>query len=379
VGAPRRDLDLAAVTLHTSHGCKHVCAYCALHHWVCGRPGTTGAPLSGRGRADGPGCGPGVRWMRPAAVRCVCTPVYNCCSWGRITCRAGRGQARSARQSLRARGCATCWPTRACRTRRALARRAPRARARTFLSALRAGQRAASPWCRTRACCQEASACRPAARALGAARTGLGCCPEKAHFEPRRQRRHRQEGSRRSVLPRLLRAAASRAAGARGAPTPRPARAQVEHIQFEGMDSDVSGTCYGASIPVDKAVTPRDDVILAYEMNGRRAPPSPARAPAQVAAGRPGRRRRRRHRRLAFVTCSHLRAYSHRGLLLNLASPLLPAYCVSARQHPSSRPAWLRLRARARLRAAARRAERARGAAAQPCSELGLRGAARAR
>jgi len=80
------------------------------------------------------------------------------------------------------------------------------------------------------------------------------------------------------VLPRLLRAAASRAAGARGAPTPRPARAQVEHIQFEGMDSDVSGTCYGASIPVDKAVTPRDDVILAYEMNGRRAPPGPARA-----------------------------------------------------------------------------------------------------
>ena len=49
------------------------------------------------------------------------------------------------------------------------------------------------------------------------------------------------------------------------------ARVQVEHIQFEGLDSDVSGTCYGASIPVDKAVTLRDDVILAYEMNGRRA------------------------------------------------------------------------------------------------------------
>ncbi|KAK9836142.1 hypothetical protein WJX81_004420 [Elliptochloris bilobata] len=44
---------------------------------------------------------------------------------------------------------------------------------------------------------------------------------------------------------------------------------EVEHIQFEGLDSDVSGTCYGASIPVDKAVTPRDDVLLAYEMNGR--------------------------------------------------------------------------------------------------------------
>ena len=43
-------------------------------------------------------------------------------------------------------------------------------------------------------------------------------------------------------------------------------------MQFEGLDSDVSGTCYGASIPVDKATTPRDDVLLAYEMNGRRAP-----------------------------------------------------------------------------------------------------------
>ena len=47
----------------------------------------------------------------------------------------------------------------------------------------------------------------------------------------------------------------------------------MEHIQFEGLDSDVSGTCYGASIPVDKATTPRDDVLLAYEMNGRRVAP----------------------------------------------------------------------------------------------------------
>ena len=43
----------------------------------------------------------------------------------------------------------------------------------------------------------------------------------------------------------------------------------VEHIQFEGLDSDISGTCYGASIPVSKAVSRSDDVILAYEMNGR--------------------------------------------------------------------------------------------------------------
>ena len=44
---------------------------------------------------------------------------------------------------------------------------------------------------------------------------------------------------------------------------------EVRHIQFEGLDSDVSGTCYGASIPVRKAVDPYGDVIVAYEMNGR--------------------------------------------------------------------------------------------------------------
>lgn len=43
---------------------------------------------------------------------------------------------------------------------------------------------------------------------------------------------------------------------------------EVEHIQFEGLDSDVSGTCYGASIPATKAVSRADEVILAYEMNG---------------------------------------------------------------------------------------------------------------
>lgn len=44
---------------------------------------------------------------------------------------------------------------------------------------------------------------------------------------------------------------------------------EVEHIQFEGLDSDISGTCYGASIPVSKAVARHEDVILAYEMNGK--------------------------------------------------------------------------------------------------------------
>ena len=43
----------------------------------------------------------------------------------------------------------------------------------------------------------------------------------------------------------------------------------VEHVQFEGLDSDISGTCYGASIPIDKAMGSHGDVILAYSMNGR--------------------------------------------------------------------------------------------------------------
>ena len=43
----------------------------------------------------------------------------------------------------------------------------------------------------------------------------------------------------------------------------------VEHVQFEGLDSDVSGTCYGASIPIDKAMGSHGDVLLAFSMNGR--------------------------------------------------------------------------------------------------------------
>ncbi|XP_011644963.1 probable sulfite oxidase, mitochondrial [Pogonomyrmex barbatus] len=40
------------------------------------------------------------------------------------------------------------------------------------------------------------------------------------------------------------------------------------HVQFEGYDLDPSGAPYGASIPISKAMDPRGDVILAYEMNG---------------------------------------------------------------------------------------------------------------
>lgn len=34
------------------------------------------------------------------------------------------------------------------------------------------------------------------------------------------------------------------------------------------MDIDPTNSPYGASIPIEKAMDPRGDVILAYEMNG---------------------------------------------------------------------------------------------------------------
>ncbi|KAG5325528.1 SUOX protein, partial [Pseudoatta argentina] len=40
------------------------------------------------------------------------------------------------------------------------------------------------------------------------------------------------------------------------------------HVQFEGHDLDPSGMPYGGSIPISKAMDPKADVILAYEMNG---------------------------------------------------------------------------------------------------------------
>lgn len=44
------------------------------------------------------------------------------------------------------------------------------------------------------------------------------------------------------------------------------------HVQFEGLDKDVTGTTYGASIPLNKAVSEEGDVLLAYEMNGEDLP-----------------------------------------------------------------------------------------------------------
>ncbi|XP_064354622.1 sulfite oxidase, mitochondrial [Dromaius novaehollandiae] len=44
------------------------------------------------------------------------------------------------------------------------------------------------------------------------------------------------------------------------------------HVCFEGLDADVGGAPYGASIPYGKAVSPEGDVLLAYEMNGAALP-----------------------------------------------------------------------------------------------------------
>jgi sulfite oxidase len=42
----------------------------------------------------------------------------------------------------------------------------------------------------------------------------------------------------------------------------------VQHIQFEGLDADLAGDRYGASIPAQRALDPATEVLLAYEMNG---------------------------------------------------------------------------------------------------------------
>ncbi|XP_062059479.1 sulfite oxidase, mitochondrial isoform X2 [Lepus europaeus] len=44
------------------------------------------------------------------------------------------------------------------------------------------------------------------------------------------------------------------------------------HVCFEGLDSDPTGTAYGASIPLARALDPAAEVLLAYEMNGEPLP-----------------------------------------------------------------------------------------------------------
>lgn len=45
--------------------------------------------------------------------------------------------------------------------------------------------------------------------------------------------------------------------------------AEEGHVILEGYDTDPTSTPYAASIPLSKAMDPRGDVILAYEMNGK--------------------------------------------------------------------------------------------------------------
>ena len=45
-----------------------------------------------------------------------------------------------------------------------------------------------------------------------------------------------------------------------------------KHIQFEGLDVDVSKAPYGASVPLAKAIDPQNDVLIAFAMNGEDIP-----------------------------------------------------------------------------------------------------------
>ncbi|XP_078390695.1 sulfite oxidase, mitochondrial [Cetorhinus maximus] len=47
-----------------------------------------------------------------------------------------------------------------------------------------------------------------------------------------------------------------------------PEDTNAKHVQFEGLDKDESGSPYGASISIRKALAKDGDVLLAYEMNG---------------------------------------------------------------------------------------------------------------
>ena len=48
--------------------------------------------------------------------------------------------------------------------------------------------------------------------------------------------------------------------------------ARYAHVQFEGLDKGPEGSPYGASIPIEKAMNPYGDVLVAYEMNGEEIP-----------------------------------------------------------------------------------------------------------
>ncbi|XP_069761634.1 sulfite oxidase, mitochondrial isoform X2 [Narcine bancroftii] len=51
-----------------------------------------------------------------------------------------------------------------------------------------------------------------------------------------------------------------------------PEDIDAKHVQFEGLDKDITGSPYGASIPIRKALAKDGDVLLAYEMNNEPLP-----------------------------------------------------------------------------------------------------------
>ncbi|RQM26959.1 hypothetical protein B5M09_010057 [Aphanomyces astaci] len=53
---------------------------------------------------------------------------------------------------------------------------------------------------------------------------------------------------------------------------PSECSSTIEHCHLEGLDKDVTGQSYGASIPISTALDPRKDVLLAYSMNGEPIP-----------------------------------------------------------------------------------------------------------
>uniref|UniRef100_A0A336LNS1 sulfite oxidase n=1 Tax=Culicoides sonorensis TaxID=179676 RepID=A0A336LNS1_CULSO len=44
---------------------------------------------------------------------------------------------------------------------------------------------------------------------------------------------------------------------------------ETDHVHFEGLDTDPTYTPYAASVPLYRAMDPRADILLAYEMNGK--------------------------------------------------------------------------------------------------------------
>jgi sulfite oxidase len=47
---------------------------------------------------------------------------------------------------------------------------------------------------------------------------------------------------------------------------------EYPHVVFEGLDHDMTGASYGASIPLQRALSPSSDVLLAFQMNGEELP-----------------------------------------------------------------------------------------------------------